>query len=261
MRIKKEKPQYDLTKFTLSGKPRKRKPKRDRNYFKEDTDDAIVLYNTLEPGLERDRLFKEKIHDNLLKLAEFLINTFKFDYIVEEIEDLKHELVIFSTDRIHLYDPIKGKAYSYFGTLIKRELITRNKKAYIKKKKIGDFSEVDEEKNTNLTVELTTDEIQAHAFLEAYIEFLEKKKTYYFQKEKESIIVDAIISIFKEREVFKILNKTYIYFMIKEQTGRKSHEISKVIDKVKYLYTKCLKKWYIDGHLDTQEITFSDIYL
>ena len=119
----------DSIQLTKVGKPRKRKPKTKNVYFTEDTENAILQYCKCENYDEKNRLYNEKIHYAFYKLAENIIHTFKFYYTdVENIEDLKYEVISFLLQKINLYDQSKGKAYSYFGTIVKRYLILYNQK-------------------------------------------------------------------------------------------------------------------------------------
>ena len=111
------------------------KKKKGVQYFTQDTEDAIVLYNnTLDPEV-RSRIYRDRIHYAFFKLTENIIHTFKFYYTeVENIEDLQHDVITFLLSKIHLYDQTKGtKAYSYFGTIAKRYLILSNQKNYKKR--------------------------------------------------------------------------------------------------------------------------------
>jgi len=59
--------------------------------------------------------------------------------------------MVFLLDKIHLFDPAKGaKAYSYFGTIVKRWLIIYNQKNY--KKRIESVDMGDITKHQNLDV-------------------------------------------------------------------------------------------------------------
>ena len=110
------------------GQPRKRKPKEPRVYFTEDTENAIIEYLASTDQDFRNRLYSDRIEYAFYKLAENIIHTFKFYYTdTDTIEELKHEVVTFLLEKLHLYDQSKGKAYSYFGTIAKRYLIVYNK--------------------------------------------------------------------------------------------------------------------------------------
>jgi hypothetical protein len=101
-------------------------------YFTQDTEDAIILYNNTFDSSIKSRIYSDRIHYAFFKLTENIIHTFKFYYTeVDNIEDLQHEIITFLLTKIHLFDPSKGaKAYSYFGTIVKRYLIINNTKNY-----------------------------------------------------------------------------------------------------------------------------------
>ena len=75
-----------------------------KNYFTQETEDAIVAYNLSEDFNEKSRIYNDKIHYAFFKLTQNIIHTFKFYYTeVENIEDLQHEIMIFLLSKIHLY--------------------------------------------------------------------------------------------------------------------------------------------------------------
>jgi len=112
-----------------------KRKKKSKNYFTQDTENAIVRYNN-EPDSEvRSKIYEREIHYAFFKLTENIIHTFKYYYTeVDDIEHLQHEVITFLLSKIHLFDPTKGaKAYSYFGTIAKRYLIASNQKNYKKR--------------------------------------------------------------------------------------------------------------------------------
>ena len=74
---------------------RKRK-KKSKNYFTQDTEDAIVRYNN-EPDPEiRSKIYESEIHYAFFKLTQNIIHTFKFYHTeVENLEHLQHEIINF----------------------------------------------------------------------------------------------------------------------------------------------------------------------
>ena len=67
---------------------KKRKPK-SKNYFTQETEDSIVLYNTSIDSEFKSKIYKEKIHYAFFKLTENIIHTFKFYHTeVEELEQI-----------------------------------------------------------------------------------------------------------------------------------------------------------------------------
>ena len=103
------------------------KKKKGVQYFTQETEDAIVRYNGSSDPEERSEIYRKDIHYGFFKLTENIIHTFKFYYTeVNTIDELKHEVVAFLLEKLHLYKQEKGKAYSYFGTIAKRYLILYN---------------------------------------------------------------------------------------------------------------------------------------
>lgn len=87
------------------GKPRKRKPKKSRVYFTQDTEDAIIEYLAETNPHKRNEIYNERIQYSFYKLAENIIHTFKFYYTdTSTIEELKHEVITFLLEKLHLFN-------------------------------------------------------------------------------------------------------------------------------------------------------------
>jgi hypothetical protein len=105
--------------------PVRKRRKKSKNYFTHDTELAIVRYNSLDSIKDeklRSDIYDKEIHYPFFKLTQNIIHTFKFYHTeVENLEHLQHEIIVFLLSKIHLFDPSRGaKAYSYFGTIVKR---------------------------------------------------------------------------------------------------------------------------------------------
>ena len=73
----------------------KRSPKKPNVYFTQATEDAIVLYNSLEDNIQKNIIYTQKIHPAFYKLAEIMIHRFKFYNFDVSHEDVKHEFSTF----------------------------------------------------------------------------------------------------------------------------------------------------------------------
>ena len=74
--------EYLKTKKRKIVVPKKKKAKK-KMYFGMEVQDAIVRYNDLDPvkdQTKRNKIYQEEIHAAFDKLAENIINTFKFTY-------------------------------------------------------------------------------------------------------------------------------------------------------------------------------------
>ena len=129
--------------------PRKKSKK--KLYFGQEVQDAIVRYNALDGQKEstkRNKIYGEEIHKAFDKLAENIINTFKFTYFDYGFTDIKNEVVAFMVINMHKYDHTKGsKAFSYFSVVAKNYLILHNNNNYKKLKSHNGIEVLDREKN------------------------------------------------------------------------------------------------------------------
>ena len=91
--------------FTKKGTIRKRKPKEKKQYFTQDTEDAIIEYLIETDPIKRNKIYNERIDYGFHKLTENIIHTFKFYYTeVETIAELQHEVTSFLLEKLHLYN-------------------------------------------------------------------------------------------------------------------------------------------------------------
>jgi hypothetical protein len=235
----------DSIQLTKVGKPRKRKPKTKNVYFTEDTENAILQYCKCENYDEKNRLYNEKIHYAFYKLAENIIHTFKFYYTdVENIEDLKYEVISFLLQKINLYDQSKGKAYSYFGTIVKRYLILYNQKNYKKVTSRTEFSEIHNESNTidTLIEDPNPSTVDRLTILDVLIKKVDDNLFDIFEKPEEIKAADALLEIFRKRDKIDIFNKKAIFIYVKEIADVNSITITKVIKRLKEIYKSILNE-------------------
>ena len=100
---------------------RKRR-KKSKNYFTQETEDYIVLYNNTKDFEKRSKIYQTHIHFPFFKLTQNIIHTFKFYHTeVDNLEHLQHEIIVFLLSKIHLFNPDKGaKHCSYRRYRVKR---------------------------------------------------------------------------------------------------------------------------------------------
>jgi hypothetical protein len=233
------------------GEPRKRKPKVKNNYFTTDTEEAILRYRKSTSIAERNRIYNDHIHYGFYKLVENIIHTFKFYYTeVDNIEDLKYEVISFLLQKLDLYDQSKGKAFSYFGTIAKRYLIIYNQKNY---KKLVSKAEIGEQQDDNallnsIIVKEPEPELDKLGVVELFIKYVDDNLLELFDKNDELKIADAILEIFKKRENIDIFNKKAVFIYVKEMADAQSNTITKVIKKLKTIY-----KQILDNYLENND--------
>ena len=221
--------------------PKRRGRKRTKKrYFTEDTDLAIKQYLASSNQEERDHIFSSRIHYPFYKLAENLIHTFKFYYTeVDDLEDLKHEVVCFLLEKLDYFKPEKGsKAFSYFSIVGKNYLILYNNNNYKKKKQTAELAEVDEDSSILHSLGRDQRKEELKTFIDYYTGYIDKHIFTMFKKEKDRKVADAINILFKRRENLEIFNKKALYIYIREMTGVDTPIITKVTKILKKLYKK-----------------------
>ena len=226
---------------------KKRGRKSKRQYFTEDTELAIIEYLASEDQVLRNKIYNERIHHSFYKLAENLIHTFKFYYTeVEDLEDLKHEVICFLLEKLHYFKVGKGKAFSYFSIVGKNYLILYNNKNYAKKKKKADLIEVDTDNEILNGFERKEVHDVKVEFLNMYITHVDANLSKYFKKEDEIKVADAVLTVLKNREHLEIFNKKAIYIYIREITGLETPIITKVVKKLKNIFNTTYSR-YLEG--------------
>jgi hypothetical protein len=237
--------------LTKRGQPRKRKPKEPRVYFTTDTEEAIIEYLASDDQDFRNKIYRDRVEYAFYKLAENIIHTFKFYYTDSDtIEELKHEVVTFLLEKLHLYDQSKGKAYSYFGTIAKRYLIIYNNNNYKKLQERADVEEIDEDKNIMYeTVREAEEQADPNTFIDQYVRYIDKHLNSLFPKPQDAKTADAIIELFRKRETLEIFNKKALYIYIREMTDTTTPQITKVTKKLDTLRTRLYNEYYQHGYI------------
>lgn len=226
--------------------------KSSNNYFTKETEEYIVKYNNSTDSDYRAKIFTDHIYFPFYKLAENIIHTFKFYYTdVEQIEDLKHEVVtVLLEEKIDKFDPTNGaKAYSYFGTIVKRWLINYNNKNYKKLKQIGSFDDIQESYDPSEERREGYEQVLSN-FINEWVEEQYLVIEEHFPRQNEKKIADAVLTIFKTRHDLEIFKKKALYIYIREMTDCETPHLTRVISKLKQTFYKKYQKAYDEGHFE-----------
>ena len=219
------------------------KKKKRKVYFGQEVQDAVVDYNSSVNNEERNIIYQTRIHAAFDKLAENIINTFKFTYFDYGFEDIKHEVVAFMVMNMHKYDHTKGsKAFSYFSVVAKNYLILHNNNNYKKLKSHDKMDALDRQNKSsgfNESDYITlTDEI---------VEYFDSNMNTIFKKDRDLKIGYAIIDLIKQREDIENFNKKAIYILIREMTDVETAHITSVVNILKKHYKKITNTYHKTG--------------
>ena len=221
------------------------KKKKRKVYFGQEVQDAVVEYNSSSSDSERNIIYGKRIHAAFDKLAENIINTFKFTYFDYGFEDIKHEVVAFMVMNMHKYDHTKGsKAFSYFSVVAKNYLILHNNNNYKKLKTHDGMDVLDRHRSNDSNYEsdfkTLTNEI---------IEYFDSNMNTIFKKDRDLKIGYAIIDLMKQRDDIENFNKKAIYILIREMTDVETAHITSVVNVLKKHYKKLQNIYHKRGSI------------
>jgi len=232
----------------------KKRKKKSKIYFGTPVHDAIVKYNNTKDVNERNKIYTEQIHAAFLKLAENIINTFKFSYFDYGFRDLQEEVVSNLVINMHKFDETKGsKAFSYFSVVAKNYLILNNNANY-KKMKIHDDIDVlyghghdDEQIEKNPSADI----------FRKTIDYFEENIERLFPKSQDRDIAESILYLCRNKDNIDNFNKKAIYIMIREMTDVKTSKITQVTNTFRKIYPKIQEEVLTRGHIDNLRYTGS----
>ena len=221
------------------------KKKKRKVYFGQEVQDAVVDYNSSTNDDERNQIYGTRIHAAFDKLAENIINTFKFTYFDYGFEDIKHEVVAFMVMNMHKYDHTKGsKAFSYFSVVAKNYLILHNNNNYKKLKSHVDMSSLDTEKKSDIA-----NRHDIKQFTNEMIQYFEKNLPYIFKKQRDLNVAYSIIELMKKIDDIENFNKKSLYILIREMTDVNTSHITSVVNTLKKHYKKIFNEYFKTGNI------------
>lgn len=229
-------------------KRRGRKPSK-KQYFTYITDAAIHAYNEETSFKKRNKVFSEFINYPFNKLVENIYHTFRFSYFDVPYEDVKAEVVAFLTEKIGKFKKGKGKAFSYFSIVAKNYLIIQNNANYAKMKQRSDLKVVDEKRNLSGEMALSEHQESLKDFTNLWCDWYDDNLNKVFTNRRDIIVADTIIALFRMRENIENFNKKALYILIRERTGLKTQNITKVINIMKKDYAKMWSIYNKTGRL------------
>jgi hypothetical protein len=226
-----------------------KKAKKKNYYFTEETEEKLIEYLKEEDQHIKNRIFDRYLHYPFYKMAENLIHTFKFYYTdgLEDLEDLKHELVIFFHGKLDKFNPDNGKAFSYYSLAGKRWLINYNNKNYKKLINRTIPEEIDNQYSILIEDEVESNRSDALAYFHYFVEDFEKDIDKIYKKDIEKNVAEALVMIFKRRNnPNMIFKKKALWIYIREITKLSNEDtpiITRVVKKAEKYYIKNWEKY------------------
>jgi hypothetical protein len=230
---------------------KKKKKKTKHYYFNIGTEKAIIRYNKTDDARLKNKIYSEHIAYPFDKLAENIIHTFKFYYFDVPSEQVKHEVVSFLVMNMHKFKEGKGKAFSYFSIVAKNYLILHNNKNY-KNYKIHDKMDV---LDYGSNIREAQDRHNVVNFNQEYVtemlDYWENNLVNIFKRQKDILVADAVLEIFRRRENIENFNKKALYILIREMTGSKTQHITRIVNMMKKYNSQLMMEFTNTGQIDT----------
>ena len=235
------------------NKVAKLKKKTKHYYFNIGTEKAIIRYNKTDDSALKNIIYNEHISYPFDKLAENIIHTFKFYYFDVPSEQVKHEVVSFLVMNMHKFQEGKGKAFSYFSIVAKNYLILHNNKNY-KNYKIHDKMDV---LDYGSNIREAQDRHNVANFNQEYVtemlDYWENNLTNIFKRQKDILVADAVLEMFRRRANIENFNKKALYILIREMTGSKTQHITRIVNIMKKYNVNLMTEFLDTGQLNTAD--------
>jgi hypothetical protein len=203
----------------------------------------------------KSKIYEDHIHYAFFKLTQNIIHTFKFYHTeVENLEHLQHEIIVFLLSKIHLFNPTNGaKAYSYFGTIVKRWCILYNEKNYKSKIQKVPTEELLNDETHTYTIDANPSDDKLSYFMDKYVEFVSLNLDKIFSKEYDTKIADAILELFRKRDNIDVFNKKALYIYIHEMIpDAKTPKITKIAGVLYSVFKKNYLFYLEEGYMNFQ---------
>jgi len=229
--------------------------KKSNIYFSKATENAVVRYNKSESQLERNRIFQQELMEPFRKLSENIINTFKFSYFDDDkMENIQQEVVSFMVEKIHQYDPTKGKAFSYFSIIAKNYLILTNNMNWKRLRVHDGIDAIDVDRNFHSEFREIEKNAENREFLRMLVIFWENNVSAFFKRERDRKIAEAVLEILRKVDSLEEFNKKHLYIQVREICPCKTQQITKVINIMRKNYEDLAHQYQNRGIINTDNI-------
>jgi len=229
-------------------KRRGRKPSK-KQYFTYITEKAIVAYNAETKQHLRNKIYREHIDYPFNKLVENIYHTFKFSYFDVPYEDIKCEVVAFLNEKITKFTEGKGKAFSYFSIIAKNYLIIQNNANYAKMKRRAEPTLIDESRDITNERHMTDYQESLKDFVKQWADWYDENLNAVFTNKRDILVADTILELFRTVDNIENFNKKALYILIRERTGLKTQNITKVLNVMRADFTRMFKTYSKNGSI------------
>jgi hypothetical protein len=218
-------------------------------YFTQETENAIILYINSEDYIEKSKIYETLIKRPFEKIVEnwiFKLQAWKY---TNSYTDLSNDTITFLCERLNKYIHANGKAFSYFSVIARNYLILFIKKSHQKLKNSVDTEYIDTERNLMNEESYKSFVENTYDFVEEFIKYVDVNLPILFSSQKEMLVADSVLELFRTRDNIENFNKKALYILIRERTGLKTQIITKTINDFKVIYELLYKNFEIQDSI------------
>jgi len=218
-------------------------------YFTQATEDAIVQYINSTDYSEKSKIYEQSIKRPFEKIVEnwiFKLQAWKY---TDSYTDLSNDAITFLCERLNKYVNTNGKAFSYFSVIARNYLILFIKKSHQKLKSSVDTEYIDSERNLANEEAYRSFVEDIYDFVEEFVKYVDLNLPILFKSQKEMLVADSILELFRTRDNIENFNKKALYILIRERTGLKTQIITKIVNDFKVIYELLYKNFEINNSI------------
>ena len=230
----------------MAKRGRKPKSTEEKMYFSEKQEEAVKEYLESSDSARRNEIFNEVLKPAFKKMIESIIRRYKLFVPDEEFDDTFNDVLSFLSTKMDKYNPSKNrKAYSYYGTICKNQLLYKINQYHKKVERNEQYDDTYEKFQNSL--DYSTDD-STRTFAEDLVErTVVKIKTMVEDPNEElsdterkvGIVLANLFENWDEvlpEDGSNKLNKSTILFYLRENTMLSTKELRDNMKKYKFVY-------------------------
>jgi len=157
-------------------------------------------------------------------------------------------------EKIHQYDPTKGKAFSYFSIIAKNYLILTNNMNWKRLRVHDGIDAIDVDRNFHSEFREIEKNAENREFLRMLVIFWENNVSAFFKRERDRKIAEAVLEILRKVDSLEEFNKKHLYIQVREICPCKTQQITKVINIMRKNYEDLAHQYQNRGIINTDNI-------
>ena len=88
-------------------------------------------------------------------------------------------------------------------------------------------------------------------YVDQMLEYWEENLPNIFRRQKDILVADAVLEMFRRRQNIENFNKKALYILIREMTGSKTQHITRIVNVMKKFNVNLMREFQETGQLDT----------